>query len=321
MTTPTLELSRAVIDAAAPHEVPRPAGLSDDRDSRGFHPLRSVFRAHWRPILLTYTLFGIENLLWMAQPYILGAAIDRLLVGSYRGLLVFVSVQTGHLLMGMLRRIYDTRMYSRIHAEFVTRLVLDHRGRNVEVTRIAARSALAREFIEFFERYVPLALQMIFLILGGLIILASYDRALVLSCIGLIVPAILLNASYSRKTLALSGALHDTLEREIDIIGQAPAIDVRFHFGLVSGWRIKLSDSEAMNIGAVELLALALVVVTLVRSCGAASTTAGEILALLRYVTMFVSGVDGISLLVQQASRLRDIGRRCCISPEDGHVP
>jgi hypothetical protein len=302
-------------------EARRPTATPGSRRSRRFQPLRSVFRAHWRPILLTYALFSLENLLWMAQPYVLGMAIDRLLAASHGGLLAFASVQTGHLLVGMLRRVYDTRMFSRIHAELVTRLVIEHRDRDVEVTRIAARSALSREFIEFFERYVPIALQTIFLIVGGLMILASYDRVLMMWCIGLVIPAVLLNVSYAQKTLALSGALHDTLEREIEVIGRAPGIDVRTHYGLVSRWRIKLSDSEAMNIGAVETLALALMVISLLRSCGAASASPGEVLALLRYVMMFVNGVDGISLLVQQASRLRDIGRRCCISPEDGHGP
>jgi hypothetical protein len=268
-------------------------------------------------MLLTYILFSLENVLWIAQPYVLGTAIDRLLVASYRGLLVFAAVQAGHLLIAMLRRIYDTRMFSRIHAELVTRLVLDQRDRDVEVTRIAARSALSREFIEFFEHYVPLAVQTIFLIFGSLVILASYDCALVLLCMVLIVPASLLGASYGRQTLALSRGLHDTLEREIEVIGRASPTEVRIHYGLVARWRIKLSDSEAMNLGALEVLSLALMAAALVRSCNTASASPGEILALLRYVLFFVSGLDGISVLVQQASRLCDIGRRCCVSTED----
>jgi ABC transporter transmembrane region len=321
MTTLTLDRSCAAVDGEAPKVVGRFAGPSHRGERRGLHHLRAVFRAHWGPILLTYALFSLENLLWISQPYVLGVAIDKLLGASYRGLLLFAAVQSGHLLIGVLRRIYDTRMFSRIHAELVTRIVLEHRDRDVEVTRIAARSALSREFIEFFERYVPIALQTIFLIFGGLVILASYDRILMLSCIALIVPAILLNASYGRRTLALSGALHDTLEREIEVIGRAAPSDVRIHYGLVARWRIKLSDSEAINVGVVEVLALALMVASLVRSCGAVAASPGEILALLRYVLMFVSGLDGISLLVQQTSRLCDIGRRCCISREGAGAP
>ena len=54
--------------------------------------------------------------------------------------------------------------------------MIDQRRRNVEVTRIAARSALSREFADFFEHYVPVAIQMVFLMVGGLTVLAAYDK-------------------------------------------------------------------------------------------------------------------------------------------------
>jgi hypothetical protein len=33
--------------------------------------------------------------------------------------------------------------------------------------------------------------------------------------------------------------------------------------------------------------------------------------AVLQYVTMFIGGLEGLPVLIQQTSRLRDIGRRC----------
>ena len=84
-----------------------PAGLSI---------LRTIFRNHRGPIALTYTLFVLENALTTAHPFALGLAIDGLIGRSYRGLAVFAVLELGHLLIGMSRRAYDTRMFSRIHA-------------------------------------------------------------------------------------------------------------------------------------------------------------------------------------------------------------
>jgi hypothetical protein len=51
--------------------------------------LGAIFREYRWSILVTYVLFAVENLLRLAQPFLLGWAIDDLLEHSYRGLLVF----------------------------------------------------------------------------------------------------------------------------------------------------------------------------------------------------------------------------------------
>ena len=131
--------------------------VSREAGRTGQSVLRAIFRDHCWPILLTYTLFVLENALATAQPFALGLAIDGLIGGSYHGLAIFAASQLGHMLIGISRRAYDTRMFGGIHAELVSRLVIDQRRREVEVTRIAARSVLSREFADFFERYVPVA--------------------------------------------------------------------------------------------------------------------------------------------------------------------
>jgi hypothetical protein len=34
-------------------------------------PLARLFRANWRPVLLTYALYNVENVLSLAQPYVI----------------------------------------------------------------------------------------------------------------------------------------------------------------------------------------------------------------------------------------------------------
>ena len=130
------------------------------------------------------------------EPFVLGLAIDGLLKGSYVALGWFAAQHLGHLVIGVARRAYDTRMFGRIHADLVTQLVLEQRRREVEVTRVVARSGLSREFVEFFERQIPVLIQTVFLIIGGLAILATYDGALVLLCAALIRPRVCAERSF-----------------------------------------------------------------------------------------------------------------------------
>jgi hypothetical protein len=302
------------IDSAATPKRADGGPTSADAPFRGLHVIPAIFRANAGSISLTYALFVAESVLLVFQPFVLGLAIDGLLKGAYLPLGWFALQHLAHLLIGVARRAYDTRMFGRIHADLVTRIVLEQRGRNVEVTRLVARSGLSREFVEFFENQVPVVIETVFLMIGGLAILATYDRGLVGLCIALIVPASILNAFYARRTFGQSARLHDALEREVEVIERGQPAEIRAHYESVVRCQIELSDSEARNFGVMELFVLGLVVGSLAIACGGVAATPGEIQAVLRYVWMFVNGLDRLPYLIQQTSRLFDVGRRCASS-------
>lgn len=273
--------------------------------------LRGLFRNNaWR-ILATYGLFSLENLLRLAQPLVLGWAINDLLKSSYHGLMWFIGQHLAHLAMGTFRQMYDTRAFTAIYTNLATGLVADQRSQGVEVSRVVARSAMSRNYVEFFEQYVPMVIRALYSVVGALVMLAIYDWVLVLYCLGLIVPAFWLNTYYSRKTLTLSGKLHDEYEREVEVIERGEPGPVREHYHAVAGWRVQLSDAEAINFSLMEFFILGVLVLSLVHFCsGDNPPPAGDIFAVFRYVLMFIMGMDSVPRLVQQISRLRDIGFR-----------
>jgi ABC-type multidrug transport system fused ATPase/permease subunit len=272
--------------------------------------LRGLFQTYRRRILVTYALFNLENLLRLAQPLVLGLAIDDLLRASYRGLGLLVAQLLGFLLVGCVRRMYDMRAFTTIYTDLATRLVQRQRGQAVGVSELAARSTLSRAFVDFFERDVPVVMQSLYYIGGALVMLALYDGPLVLLCLGLLVPAAVVNWLYGRRVLALTAGLNDQLEREVSVIGHGRPDEVREHYRRLARWRIRLADSEALSFGTMELFVLAVIAVALFRTCSLGADAAGTILAVLRYVLMFVMGLDGVPYLIQQVSRLRDVGRR-----------
>ena len=276
----------------------------------GASPLRALFSANRAKLLLTYLLFNVENLLRLSQPLVLGLAINDLLHDSSFGLLLFVGQHLTHLLISSLRQMYDTRVFTGIYTELATKLVVEQRGREVGTSRVAARSSLSREFVEFFENYVPLLIKSLYSVVGALVMLAYYDRSLVPISLGLLLPAVVLNRTYSRRTFELSRQLHDELEQEVDVIDHNHAPAIRRHYDAVASWRVKLSDCEALNFGTMELFVLGVLVLALLRTCSLTSATPGDIFAVFRYVLMLLMGFDGVPKLVQQFSRLRDLSQR-----------
>lgn len=270
----------------------------------------SIFSAYrWR-ILATYALFSVENLLRLAQPMALGWAIHDLLRSSMIGLAIFFGQHVLYIALGAVRRLNDTRCFTRIHADLAAGLVLDQRCRRVEVSRVAARSALSREIVDFFERDVTVVIYILFSVVGALVMLYWADWVLVPLCLALLLPAYLLSRWTGRQSLILNGRLNDQLEHEVGIIERAQAAEVRGHFELVRRCRIMLSDRDAWNFGILELLIFVAMAAALVRTCARPGVDAGTIFAVLGYVMMYVIGIANVPLLVQQFNRLRDIGRR-----------
>lgn len=309
-----------VCETASPASVRLMASLTKTASSDALLPRTSqptgaggmlgrVFRTYWGRILFTYGLFNLENLLRLLQPLALGMAINDLLHGSSVGLVWLVVQLLAFMLIGAVRRMYDMRAFTGIYTDLVTGLVNAQRRQNVGLSRVSARSTLSRAFVEFFERDVPVVVQAIYSVGGALVMLLFYDPMLVVYCLVLLVPATAINMFYSRKTTALTAGLNDQLEQEVDVLSHGSPDKVNSHYRGLARWRIRLADWEALNFGVMELFILGLLAAALLRAC-ASGAEAGTILAVFRYVLMFVLGLDSVPMIVQQMSRLRDVGRR-----------
>jgi ABC-type multidrug transport system fused ATPase/permease subunit len=255
---------------------------------------------------VAYGLFNLENLLRVLQPWALGRSIDGLLLGSYGGLSLYVVIHLGQMAVGSIGQMFDARTYERIYAELAARLVLRQRSGGVDVSRVAARSALSRELVDFFERYVPIVVRSLYSVVGALLLLWQYDVLFVWLCLTLALPVSVMTFIDRRKTRRLNSGLNDELEREVDVIQKREAEDVTSHYHGIARWRIRLADWEALHFTCMELFVLAVLAAALLRS-SLQLADAGAIVAVFRYIQMFVTGLDPVPMLVQQNSRLGDI--------------
>ncbi len=272
--------------------------------------LQTLFSQNRVRILATYTLFTIENLLRLAQPFALGWAINDLLAGQMLGVGVLVGQHVLHLIVGLVRQVYDTRTFAAIYSDLATKMIVSQRASGVDVSRVTARASLSREFVEFFENSIPMLMKVGFSVVGSVIMLAWYDWFIVACCLALLIPAALLSHHYSKWTHRLSRGLHDELEREVDVINSQNEIGVRNHFDEVARWRIKLSNAEAINFGLMECFILGAIVAVLFRACQLPAVQAGDIFAVFRYLMLLLMGLDNLPRLIQQVSRLRDVSSR-----------
>lgn len=277
-------------------------------------------RQHRRRLAVTYGAVVVENTFELLYPFAIGLAVDGLLDDSWAGVAVFVSISLVHTLVSVARQWFDTRSFNRLFAEMASDLVEEQRADGVETTAIVARTVLAGDYVEFLERDVPMAIAALFAVVGSLVMLFLYDPVIGGVAAVVAVPVALLNAGLVRRSGRVYRTLNDQGELEVHVIETAPVDDVRRHYRLLARHWNRLSDAEAVSWGLVEVLAVGLAVVALVRAADA-GTDVGAIFATIAYVWSYTAGFDEVPGVLQRMSNLGDIRRRLdAVVASDGSI-
>lgn len=261
-------------------------------------------------IAVTYVLNVVEDLLELSYPWATGLAIDGLINHEMRDAIWIILAWTARGAIGGARKMYDTRVYNDVYSAIVVETVARQRGAGAPVSSVAARSAMARDFVTFFERDIPVLFTAIVGILGSAAMLFWYDMWIGAFATALFVPVYLINRVYSARSLALNQQLNSRLEHEVGVIERAAPEEVEGHYKALRGLRVKLSDAEAFNWTSVELLSIFAFIAILWRSTGLTTTETGDVYAILSYVWRLMENLDHVPQLVQQVARLIDIRRR-----------
>jgi ABC transporter transmembrane region len=270
----------------------------------------SLMRQHVWPLSLTYLLTITENGVRLLYPFVIGLTIDAMLQGRTGMIGVLLVVWIAHLLIGLTRLVYDTHAFSRVYKDLVLRTVEAQRVNNVKPEVVAARVALSRELVDFFQFGVPALVTALVGLFGSVFMLARYDIVVGVMVLAVLLPITGMYFWFGRRSLRLHYMLNNQLEREISLVLVRPMASVARHLDRLRGWRIRISTGEAITWGIVDICSLVLCTAMLVRLTSQPSMTAGNIYAALAYLFDFSMAVSMLPQALQHAARVRDIWRR-----------
>jgi ABC-type multidrug transport system fused ATPase/permease subunit len=283
-----------------------------------FQILRSLMMKHKYRLVFTYILFSLEMLGGLLRFYFFGEAINDLIKGSYRGLVVLTVVHLAYLVIGTIRHMYDTRTYSAIYTSLVTKF-LSRRHAKTEVSKLSAHSTLAKEFVDFLELDLVYIIEAAYNILGSLILLFFYDKIIVGICLAILIPVSIISFFYGKKMKQLNKYKNDELEKQVDIISAGDNVSIRRHYNNLRKWQVRISDKEAWNFGFMEIMVLLVIGISLLVSKTIHNPTimAGSLFGIYSYILKFASGLDTIPYTLQRLSSLSDITRRIELQTDD----
>ncbi|WP_257210148.1 ABC transporter six-transmembrane domain-containing protein [Aggregatibacter actinomycetemcomitans] len=206
----------------------------------------------------------------------------------------------------------DTRTFTRIYTELAVPVILNQRIKGIDTSTTTARVALSREFVNFFEHHLPTLITSAFSIIGAVLMLlllliefwSGVVALLIVVGFGLLLP------HYVKVNDRLYFKLNNRLEKEVDRVERAKNSELIKHYRLVERFRVLISNREALSFLGIGMAMCVLFGVTLTVLTLKQSVTAGHIYAVITYLWTFAISLDDAPRLVEELSKLKDIGKR-----------
>jgi len=272
--------------------------------------LKRLGLRHSKKLIITLGLVIAENALYLLYPLLAGFAVNAILAGNALHAVLYAVMVFVMWLIGAARRSVDTRTFARIYAEMAVPVILAQRQENNRASMVAARVTLSREFVDFFEKHLPVLITSVASIVGAASMLLIIEFWSGVACLGILVFFALFLKRFTRRNEQLFLRLNNRLEKEVDMVSHAPASPLVRHYSVLARLRICLSDREALGYLAIGSVAALLFGSTILVMSLRGHVEAGHVYSVMTYMWMFAMSLDDAPQLLEKYSQLKDIGRR-----------
>ena len=272
--------------------------------------LKDIAKKNKRQLFLTFLLVAMENLMAILYPLFAGFAINAVVKGDVLYALSYAVVVFVMWTIGMLRRRVDTRVFTKIYAEMAVPMIINQRNKGNDASAVAARVALSREFVDFFELHLPIFITSLVSIVGALVMLLFLE--IWVGVLGLFIMFILVLwiPRLAKINDKLYSKLNNRLENEEYLIEKNKIEHLEKHYKFTTKLRILISNREAFGYFCVGISATALFGLAFGIMATQGYESAGHIYSVTTYLWTFVISLDDMPSLMEQYSKLKDIGKR-----------
>jgi ABC-type multidrug transport system fused ATPase/permease subunit len=270
--------------------------------------ITGIFKQYKFKLSLTLALLLLESLLLILYPLFIGFAVNGLINGTKTALLPLGILAFGNLIIGALRRFYDSRVYASIFKDYAHKLQFQKEEKNV--SNLSARLNLLGELVSFMEESLPSIANHVISLVGTLIIVYFLSLKIFLACLIVFVLSFVIYRLSKQKTLLYNRRYNNELEEQVKTITQYERNVSRKHFKNLMRWNIKLSDLETINFSGIWFLMSALLIFSILIITGNLEVSYGIALSSIMYVFQFMDDTMNLPLHYQQSLRLIDISER-----------
>ena len=260
----------------------------------------------------TYALLLFETGLTLLFPLFIGFAIDDALAGTWMGVMKLGLLGVGVMMIGTIRRVFDTRFYARIYESLGSDVISTMKNDDTSVK--AARLGMVRELVEFLENSLPELIFNVVGLIGVVAIIASLNLTIFYLSILVSLLIFVLYWFTSGRTLSFNTSLNDELEKQVDVLKENSPPSLLHHLKEMMRWNIRLSDLEAGNFALSWLVLMGFLVGSIIIAVGDGIVAYGALFALVMYVFQYMENVVSMPFIYQEWLRLTEIKNRIEVS-------
>lgn len=272
--------------------------------------LTAALKNNKQRLALAYTLTIAGGLSGQLYPLATALAINGVLQQDYHAILWLVACHFTTLVLEVSAKMVDTRAFTKVYTDIAEYLAARSFQMNVDPAIIASRIALSREYVTFLERDVPTLLTTVVALTVSVSALLWLDPFVAVTSLLLVIPLGFVSRWLAKRSYKINVRLNHRLERETILLKTSRMSSIVRHFRVLASWRVRLSDAEARAYFKMDLAVIALFSIALARLGSGTLVEAGSIYAVFSYIWKYVLALDGIPVLIQQLSKLKDLNGR-----------
>ena len=280
--------------------------------------LISLFKRYYKLILLIISLVVIENLAWILEPTVFGNVIDAVIdknasvenVNLLLPLFIWIGLFIVNSGVGAFRRSFDQKVYLGMFTQIATEVAVKGKEHNLNISTIAGRAELTKEYISFFHFRMPEIIEQSIAILGAIVALFFFDLRIGLTCMFIILPIILMSRLYSLKVQKIQKELHDIQEDAYKIYSTLDIEKISGYYKKYSQYNQKIANWSSLNFGIIRFSLLAIFLIVLYISIDLDDFTTGNIYAIVTYLWTFVTSTEYLPDLFESITSIKDLSNR-----------
>ncbi len=279
----------------------------------------TLARIFWRQITVTWGLTLLETAMLASLPLLMGSSIDGFLNDHWQPFFWLIGAMALLIVLGVSRRIYDTRAYGTMRVELGAAVV--DNGKNQPLSATNARLDMSGELVEFLEGEAPLVLTGIVQTIVSILVLLTFDSLLAATAAGATIMALLIYWLFSQRFFHLNHALNEQTEKQVSVLEKARPSEIRNHLSLLRLHRVRLSDTEALVYGLIFLVLLSMLGFNLWFATTQTGASPGQIFSIVVYSYEFIESAVILPVAMQSMTRISEITQRINLArPEQQQV-
>ena len=250
--------------------------------------LKKISKRFKTQLWLTYTLLIFEFTCQSITPYLLGKAIDFLLQKQNNMFFLYILCSILSLLVGVVRRIYDTKVFTGILRDVSIELTQEMFEQNIEPTKITVRVDKLSTLVDFFEYHLPQYVKSFVQIIVSAVVLFSNIHHFIWIITLIMTVSLFCSHHSAKKTSKFLQLLQNQDEIKLhNIVNKKTLNEIKDSFLNIQKLYVNRSNVDAVNWGVFDVCFVLCELLALYVLTNTYQTTAGQITSSLMYVNTF----------------------------------